>query len=52
MRHAVELGPGPVVVLGSHYLLGEALLSLAERRGVAPESLLRPIEPEVSRVVA
>lgn len=52
VRQAAELGPGPVVVLGSHYLLGEALLSLAERRGVGPESLLRPFEPEVSRVVA
>ena len=35
-------GGAPIIVLGSHYLLGEVVPILAARRRVAPEALLAP----------
>lgn len=42
VRRALEGGDGPLLVMGSHYLLGEALPVLAERLGTTAERLLRP----------
>ena len=39
----------PVLVLGSHYLLGEAVPALASRRDLEPELLLQPPAEEASR---
>ena len=41
LARAFAAGSGPVLVLGSHYLLGEAVPLLAARRGVTPAALLR-----------
>ena len=46
---ALDSSRGPLLVLGSHYLLGEAVPALASRRGVPPESLLAPCPEEDSR---
>lgn len=46
LEHALGTGAGVVLVVGSHYLLGEVVPMLAARRGVAPSSLLElPGEP-------
>jgi dihydrofolate synthase/folylpolyglutamate synthase len=37
-----DAGSGPLLVLGSHYLLGEAAPALAARLGTTPELLLAP----------
>ena len=44
---ALESAPRPVLILGSHYLLAEAVPLLAARRGMAPDVLLygMPEEP-------
>lgn len=46
---ALESAPRPVLVLGSHYLLAEAVPVLAARRGVAPEVLLYGMPVEALR---
>ena len=42
VARAFETGTGPLLVLGSHYLVGEALPALAARLGTTPELLLQP----------
>ena len=42
VRRALDTASGPVLLIGSHYLLGEAIPVLAARRGVAAETLLLP----------
>jgi dihydrofolate synthase/folylpolyglutamate synthase len=50
LARALDPGDAPVLVLGSHYLLGEVVPLLAARRGVPPEALLAL--PEVGRLRA
>ena len=45
-RALSESGDAPVLVVGSHYLLAEAVPILAAARGVEPEVLLRTGQPE------
>jgi dihydrofolate synthase/folylpolyglutamate synthase len=49
---AFGVAAGPVLVLGSHYLLGEAVPLLAARRGVTAESLLYPTGDEPLRAAS
>jgi dihydrofolate synthase/folylpolyglutamate synthase len=42
VRRAFEVGTGPVLVLGSHYLLGEAAPVVAERLGTTAAQLFAP----------
>jgi dihydrofolate synthase/folylpolyglutamate synthase len=45
---AFDGGTGPLLVLGSHYLLGEAVPVLAARLGTTPEQLLAPAARQAS----
>ena len=46
LAHAQQDAPAPVLVLGSHYLVGEALPILAAERQLALESLVTGSAPE------
>jgi folylpolyglutamate synthase/dihydropteroate synthase len=45
-RALTAAGEAPALILGSHYLLAEAIPILAARRGVEPDQLLRIGQPE------
>jgi folylpolyglutamate synthase/dihydropteroate synthase len=47
LQHALGSGAEVVLVLGSHYLLGEVLPALAARRGIEAAELLAPAEPRL-----
>lgn len=42
LQRASETAPTPVVVIGSHYLIGEVVPALALRRGQSPQALIVP----------